>query len=146
LFTFPHFVLLYNIDYMTVFHPAECEDPRPQRGAEVPRSWNVHSDANKLSLNGDWAFRFSPRADVDETFVKPDFDDSKWDKIAVPSHWVLQGDGAYGAPAYQNIKFPFVIDPPHVPDENPTGDYRVSFDVDWDLSDGKVSDLPRCVD
>ena len=49
----------------------------------------------------------------------------------MPSHWQLHG---YGAPAYTNVRYPFPVDPPFVPDENPTGDYRVSFDVpsDWE--------------
>ena len=50
----------------------------------------------------------------------------------MPSHWVLTGDGAYGKPIYTNVIYPFPIDPPHVPDENPTGEYRRRFDrPDW---------------
>lgn len=126
---------------MTVFHPAEYESPQPWRGAEKPRSWNVDSDAAKLSLNGDWRFRFSPSVPAagDESFTAPTFDDAKWDTIPVPSTWVLEGNGKYGNPEYQNINYPFVVDPPHVPDANPTGDYRVTFDLPagWDLADGK---------
>ena len=44
----------------------------------------------------------------------------------MPSHWQLHG---YGAPAYTNVRYPFPVEPPYVPDENPTGDYRVSFAV-----------------
>ncbi len=58
-----------------------------------------------------------------------EFDDSSWDELAVPSHWVLHGDGRYGRPIYTNVQFPFPIDPPHVPDENPTGDHRRRFDL-----------------
>jgi beta-galactosidase len=48
----------------------------------------------------------------------------------VPSHWQLHG---YGAPAYTNVVYPFPVEPPHVPDENPTGDHRRTFSVprDW---------------
>ena len=48
----------------------------------------------------------------------------------MPSHWQLHG---HGAPAYTNVVYPFPVEPPHVPDENPTGDYRVRFTVpeDW---------------
>ena len=42
----------------------------------------------------------------------------------MPSHWQLHG---YGAPAYTNVVYPFPVEPPHVPDENPTGDYRRTF-------------------
>ena len=50
----------------------------------------------------------------------------------MPSHWVLAGDGAYGKPIYTNVIYPFPVDPPHIPDENPTGEYRRRFDrPDW---------------
>jgi beta-galactosidase len=87
-----------------------------------------------------WRFRFSPSADVSEEFAVTGFDDQSWDTIPVPSHWPLQGDGKYGLPAYQNIKFPFPVDPPYVPAANPTGDYRYEFTLpaDWKQT-GKVS-------
>ena len=44
----------------------------------------------------------------------------------MPSHWQLHG---YGSPAYTNVVYPFPVEPPHVPDENPTGDYRRPFTV-----------------
>ncbi|MEW1864246.1 glycoside hydrolase family 2 TIM barrel-domain containing protein [Streptomyces sp. NPDC088194] len=108
---------------------AYVADPAPGHGALRPaRSW-LHSDAPALSLNGPWRFRLSPTARVAADFAAGAFDDGGWDTIPVPSHWVLQGDGAYGRPHYTNVQFPFPIDPPHVPDENPTGDYRRRFTV-----------------
>ncbi|MDT0386108.1 glycoside hydrolase family 2 TIM barrel-domain containing protein [Streptomyces dubilierae] len=104
-------------------------DVTPGRGALRPaRSW-LHSDAPSLSLNGSWRFRLSPTASVTEDFAVEDFDDHDWEDMAVPSHWVLEGDGAYGRPIYTNVQFPFPMDPPHVPDENPTGDYRRVFEL-----------------
>jgi beta-galactosidase len=97
----------------------------------------LHSDAPSLSLNGDWRFRLSPIATVAEDFSDAGFDDSGWDSIPVPSHWVLQGDGKYGSPIYTNVQFPFPIDPPHVPDENPTGDYRRHFEIPSEWSDAE---------
>jgi beta-galactosidase len=109
----------------------------PGRGAlRTARSW-LHSDAPSRSLNGLWRFRLSPTVPVAEDFAAENFDDSGWDSIPVPSHWVLQGDGAYGRPIYTNVQFPFPIDPPYVPDENPTGDYRRHFDVPADWSDAE---------
>ncbi|QXE32986.1 DUF4981 domain-containing protein [Streptomyces sp. GMY02] len=116
---------------------AYVSDITPGRGAlRTARSW-LHSDAPSRSLNGQWRFRLSPTAAVAEDFAAEGFDDSGWDGIAVPSHWVLQGDGAYGRPIYTNVQFPFPIDPPHVPDENPTGDYRRHFDMPADWSDAE---------
>ncbi|MFE7446286.1 glycoside hydrolase family 2 TIM barrel-domain containing protein [Streptomyces chartreusis] len=122
---------------MTSELSALVSDIAPGRGALRPaRSW-LHSDAPSLSLNGPWRFRLSPTASVAQDFAAEGFDDQQWDCIPVPSHWVLQGDGAYGRPIYTNIQFPFPIDPPHVPDENPTGDYRRHFHVpaEWSAAD-----------
>lgn len=116
---------------------AYVSDTAPGRGALRPaRSW-LHSDAPSRSLNGSWRFRLSPTASVAEDFAAEGFDDHGWDSIPVPSHWVLQGDGAYGRPIYTNVQFPFPIDPPHVPDDNPTGDYRRDFGIPADWSDAE---------
>ena len=49
----------------------------------------------------------------------------------MPSHWQLHG---HGAPAYTNVAYPFPVDPPHVPSDNPTGEYRLRFRLPagWD--------------
>jgi beta-galactosidase len=31
-------------------------------------------------------------------------------------------DARYGTPAYTNVRYPFPVDPPRVPDANPTGE------------------------
>jgi beta-galactosidase len=106
-------------------------DQKPFRGAvRAARSW-LHSDAPSRSLNGPWQFRLSPLATAPTDFVAEDFDDAKWDSIKVPSH--------FGTPIYTNVQYPFPIDPPHVPDENPTGDYRRHIEVpaEW-LESGRV--------
>ncbi|MCW2804710.1 MAG: lacZ [Propionibacteriaceae bacterium] len=110
------------------------EDFTPGSGRRSPvRSW-LHSDAPRLSLNGDWRFRLWPTANADDAVASVDFDDSDWDLLPVPSHWVLEQDGRYGRPAYTNVQYPFPIDPPYVPDENPTGDHRRSFEPpDWEV-------------
>ena len=113
--------------------PAYLHDTAPGSGARVaPRSW-LQSDAPALSLNGAWRFRLSPTAALPDDVAEVGLDDSGWDELPVPAHWVLQGDGAYGRPIYTNVQFPFPLDPPHVPDENPTGDYRRTFQLpgDW---------------
>ncbi|MCW2872042.1 glycoside hydrolase family 2 TIM barrel-domain containing protein [Actinacidiphila oryziradicis] len=116
---------------------AYVSDTTPGRGAlRTARSW-LHSDAPSRTLNGLWRFRLSAAVPVAEDFAAEGFDDSGWDGIRVPSHWVLQGDGAYGRPIYTNVQFPFPIDPPYVPDENPTGDYRRHFDVPADWSEAE---------
>jgi beta-galactosidase len=99
------------------------EELLPSHGVLAARAW-FRSDAPSLSLNGEWRFRLSPRADGEPDLAREDLDDSRWDVLKVPSHWQLHG---YESPAYTNVRYPFPVDPPRVPDENPTGDYRRSF-------------------
>jgi beta-galactosidase len=84
-----------------------------------------------VNLGGAWRFRLSATADAeDDSFARPGHDASRWDVIAVPSHWPLQG---HGRPAYTNVRYPYPLDPPRVPTENPTGDHLRAFDLpdDW---------------
>ncbi|MFI1978304.1 glycoside hydrolase family 2 TIM barrel-domain containing protein [Streptomyces wedmorensis] len=120
--------------------PPWYEDVSPGRGTLPPRAWYAGSDAAALSLNGDWAFRLSPTADAeDASFAAPDFDASAWGTVAVPGHWVLQGE-EHGRPAYTNVRYPFPVDPPRVPTENPTGDHLRRFDLPdgWPAAGGAV--------
>lgn len=73
-----------------------------------------------ISLNGDWKFKFYPR-DIDE-----EEEILTWDTIDVPSCWQSRG---YEKPYYTNINYPYPIDPPYVPDENPLGIYEREFEI-----------------
>ncbi|WP_157859139.1 glycoside hydrolase family 2 TIM barrel-domain containing protein, partial [Streptomyces pathocidini] len=100
------------------------EDHEPGTGRREPRA-AFTSDAGRLSLNGRWLFRLSPspdRAPLD--FLAPEPPGDGWSELPVPSHWVLHG---HDTPRYTNTAYPFPIDPPHVPDDNPTGDHRLEF-------------------
>jgi beta-galactosidase len=94
--------------------------------------------SQRLSLNGTWKFRYCESLrDLTPGFEGTDFDDSRFDDIAVPSCWQLAGIPGrprYGAPAYTNVTYPFPLDPPRVPDRNPTGEYRRRFTLPqgWD--------------
>ncbi|MER7581157.1 glycoside hydrolase family 2 TIM barrel-domain containing protein [Kitasatospora sp. NPDC097691] len=107
------------------------EDFASGRGGLAPRAV-LDSDAPRIDLNGQWAFRFSPTLHGEpDGFQDPEFDDGSWDALPVPSHWQLRG---YGRPIYLNVSYPIPLDPPFVPDENETGDYRRVFDLpeSWD--------------
>ncbi|MGI5131365.1 glycoside hydrolase family 2 TIM barrel-domain containing protein [Pseudonocardia sp. CA-107938] len=102
------------------------EDLSPGLGALPPRAAFV-SDAPRIDLGGDWTFHLSPSVAAAPAGIEdPDFDDSGWDTLPVPSNWQMHG---HGRPAYTNVVYPFPIDPPHVPSENPTGDHRRTFDL-----------------
>ncbi|MEK6794595.1 MAG: glycoside hydrolase family 2 TIM barrel-domain containing protein [Spirochaetota bacterium] len=80
-----------------------------------------------LLLSGTWKFSYYANPlFVDERFSDAAFDASAWADMPVPSHWQLNG---YGRPHYTNVNYPFPVDPPNVPTENPTGCYRRNFYV-----------------
>lgn len=114
-------------------------DRGPGEGLRTPaRAW-LRSDQPQLDLSGSWEFRLNPSAGSSEDFAQPEFElDEAWTRIAVPSHWVLdglaEGKPRFGLPAYTNVQYPFPLDPPFVPDENPTGDYRRAFTVPSEFS------------
>ncbi|MGW3494383.1 glycoside hydrolase family 2 TIM barrel-domain containing protein [Streptomyces sp. NPDC001020] len=114
------------------------EDVAPGSGVLPPRAWYASSDAASLSLNGRWRFRLSATADAeDDSFAEPGFDAGNWAELSVPGHWVLQG---HGSPIYTNVLYPFPVDPPRVPTENPTGDHLRVFDLpeNWPSDGGAV--------
>ncbi len=92
----------------------------------------------KVSLNGDWKFHWvgDPNRRPME-FWKPDFDDSKWAVLDVPSCVEMRG---YGVPQYTNIRYPHKNAWPRILDRdngradyNPVSSYRRTFSVpkDW---------------
>lgn len=133
---------------------AYLTDRAPGHGRRrAPRSW-LHSNAPRLDLSGEWAFRLLPHVpgtpglaavlpegEGDDAFADPQVSVEGWSTIAVPSHWVLQGDGRWGAPIYTNVQYPFPVDAPNVPDENPTGDYRRDFEVPAEWLDAEAQVL-----
>ena len=101
------------------------EDRFPVRDT-LPARASLRSDAPTLDLSGSWRFRYAETADGPSDFAAPDHDASSWATLPVPAHWQLHG---YGRPAYTNVRYPFPVEPPFVPDANPTGDYRHTFRV-----------------
>ncbi len=78
-----------------------------------------------LSLNGQWKFHYADHPGrAPERFFAEAFDDTAWADLPVPSQWQMHG---YGRPHYTNVIYPFPVDPPHVPSDNPTGSYRRGF-------------------
>ena len=78
-------------------------------------------------LNGNWKFHWAPTpAEAPAAFDQT----ADWADLPVPSCWQMHG---YGRPHYTNVQFPFPVDPPYVPTENPTGTYVRDFFIgdDW---------------
>ncbi len=74
----------------------------------------AESEYYKL-LNGEWDFAYFSR-DIDCPK-----EITEWDKVTVPSCWQTTG---YEKPYYTNVNYPYPVDPPYVPDDNPLGVYR----------------------
>jgi beta-galactosidase len=88
------------------------------------------------SLNGQWNFLFSENYNKwPLDFFEPQLNDSKWQKLTVPSNWELQG---FGLPIYTNIIYPFPKNPPFVGNENSVGTYRKQFTIPESWKDKQV--------
>ncbi|KAF3778694.1 Beta-galactosidase [Nymphaea thermarum] len=53
------------------------------------------------------------------------------DTVEVPSNWQMHG---FDRPIYTNTLYPFPLDPPNIPVDNPTGCYRRRFTLpkEWE--------------
>lgn len=108
------------------------ENCEPQRSYYIPYDTldkalegKKEKSAFYLSLNGEWNFRFFDREiDVPEEITE-------WESIILPSNWQMKG---YEKPYYTNVNYPFPVDPPYVPDDNPCGIYSLDFSLpeDWE--------------
>jgi len=80
-----------------------------------------------MLLNGTWKFHHAdPPALAPDGFQEESYDVDGWDDMPVPCSWQMRG---YDRPHYTNVQYPFPVDPPRVPAENPTGSYRRDFFV-----------------
>ena len=82
------------------------------------------------SLCGDWDFRwFASLNDVPD-FTAPGFTMDGADKLTVPMNWQVALGRGYDVPNYTNVNYPYPVDPPHVPDDNPCGLYARTFYIE----------------
>lgn len=103
-------------------------------GRRKARTAFYKDDASKISLNGDWKFMFLEAPELaPDGFMNKESKDG-WDTIDVPSVWQLRG---YGNMHYTDVLYPFPVNPPFVPTENPTGIYKktITLDEGWVQND-----------
>ena len=110
---------------MTAVVPQALTDPGPGRFARPARA-TPPSTARRVDLSGEWEFRWHADA-VAAPAPCEGWGDAG--RVLVPSSHVMPihdqtVQGAHGAPAYTNVRFPFPVDPPYPPAVNPAGDYR----------------------
>ncbi|HBC99185.1 MAG TPA: beta-galactosidase, partial [Lachnoclostridium sp.] len=108
------------------------ENTMPNRAYYIPASkarfdlveHRENSDRFKL-LNGIWKFRYYDSIyDVKEEFFKEGYETENYDDIPVPGCFQNYG---YDRHQYTNVRYPFPMDPPYVPYENPCGAYVHHF-------------------
>lgn len=84
------------------------------------RAYYIPENAGAVqSLNGLWNFQYFEKGYEVQCTASGSID--------VPSCWQCRG---YGKPAYTNVLYPFPVDPPYVPNENPMGVYERSFSIE----------------
>jgi len=117
-----------------------CPDMRTAEGIQFVNQIERSKSSFYQSLNGDWKYHYASNHNGRVPgFWIPDFDDSKWDNIPVPSNVEMLG---YGIPIYVNIQYPWTWhgvkpNPPLVPEDDPNNtvnSYRKSFTVPGDWS------------
>lgn len=124
--------LLYHRD-LTVLHH-NCIEPHayliPYQSAEVARLADRTQSERFVSLCGEWKFRwFASERELGD-FLSPEADAGEWDTLTVPMSWQYQLDRPYDKPQYTNVLYPFPVDPPHVPADDPCGLYLRTLTVD----------------
>ncbi len=86
------------------------------------RSYYIPKGKSEYNLlNGTWRFNYYNRdIDVPEIITE-------WKSITVPSCWQIEG---YENPNYTNVKYPYPVDLPYVPTDNPCGVYERDFEIE----------------
>lgn len=98
-------------------------------------SWYKNSIRTR-SLNGAWKFLYLDAPEyAPEGFEKKDFPAEAWNEISVPSCWQREG---YDKMHYTDVLYLFPVNPPYVPDENPTGIYKKELVLDREWLEGRT--------
>ena len=128
-------IILKHFENLDILHENTMENRSYYIPASRPMSDLVkhreHSDRIQI-LNGLWKFKYYDSVyDLEEKFYEI-ADDSlldNYDQIPVPGVWQNFG---YDSHQYTNVRYPFPIDPPYVPIDNPCGAYIHDFDYQKD--------------
>lgn len=105
----------------------------PNRAYYVPASSVRNTVGEKriesdrfILLNGNWKFHyFESIYELQDSFYEKGFLPKDFGKIPVPGMWQTHG---YDCHQYTNIAYPFPMDPPYVPQDNPCGAYLHTFE------------------
>ena len=116
--------------------------------AEKPRAYFIpydnlqdalSGDRNKsyymTNLCGDWKFKFYKSfEDIDEAIYEENFNADNLPEVPVPGCIQLyKVDEMTDVPLYSNLMYPFSVDPPHVPEDNPCAFHIRDFEVSAEM-------------
>lgn len=132
--------------------PHYHEDPQTLHvGCEKPRAYFIPFESEAAaargnradsryfkSLSGAWSFRWFPRVSDVCDFTAADFTTEGMDRLTVPMNWQVELGRGYDVPNYTNINYPYPVDPPFVPDDNPCGLYVRDFTLPAHAADKKI--------
>ena len=119
------------------------ENTMPNRAYYVPASKRMDNliehreQSDRLqSLNGNWKFLYYKSIyDLQDEFYKTDYPVEEYDTVPVPGVWQNYG---YESHQYIESDYPFPVDPPYVPLDNPCGAYIHKFQYKTNADAPKV--------
>ncbi len=119
------------------------ENTMPNRAYYIPASVfisgldeNRESSDRLQSLCGEWRFRYFDNVrELNENFYKYNAPQDSFISVRVPGCWQNYG---FDTHQYTNFRYPFPIDPPYVPVQNPCGCYFRKFDYSTDANAPKA--------
>ena len=104
-----------------------CEKPRayfvPYSDKASALTATRENSYRLFSLCGKWDFHYYQSISELPDFTAKEFA-TKYDSIAVPNCWQTYLERDYDKPQYTNVRYPFPVDPPHIPIVNPCGLYH----------------------
>ena len=112
------------------------ENPEIFRVGTMPHRsfYKPENTENYMDLNGAWGFYYFDRYfDCPEGIESASASEAP-NLLEVPSCWQMHG---YDIAQYVNICYPYPVDPPYVPSENPMGVYvrEIELPKNWDGKD-----------
>lgn len=130
---------------LTEFH-VNCEKPRayfvPFESEDKALRMGRNASAYFKTLCGTWNFKyFDSIEDLDDDYTAEDYDICDcgcFDEIDVPRNWQTLLENGYDVPQYTNVNYPYPLDPPHVPTQNPCGVYIRDFYLTEEFASRKV--------
>lgn len=123
-----HLTAINRLPAHTDFYRYRAFDEALQYKKEISKGYT--------SLDGDWKFLFLEAPEFSpDNFETEEFEIGDLDDITVPSCWQLKG---YGNMHYTDVLYPFPINPPFVPQDNPTGIYFREVFIEDKNEDEKI--------